>query len=102
LGYRSYHRSDEAITPTGDIYDVTGAVAPLSERFAKAMHMDTEVGLFHKDIWPDSRDQFLAGDDFSSPLDQHDQDIELAAAQLNRLVHSCKQPFSRNETKWTE
>jgi hypothetical protein len=75
---------------------------PLSERFAKASDVDTEVGLLYDYIRPDPLDQFLAGDDFSGPFDQGDQDIECAAAKLKRLVRFFKQPFGRNQTKWAK
>jgi hypothetical protein len=75
---------------------------PVSERFAEAGDMDTEVSLLHNHIRPDSRDQLLAGDDFSSPFDQSDQDIKRTTAQLKRLVRFLKQPFSRKQTKWAE
>jgi hypothetical protein len=64
--------------------------------------MDTEVGLLHKDIWPDSRDQFLAADDFSGPFDQSNQDIKCATAKLKRLARFLKQPFGRKKTKWAK
>ena len=61
--------------------------------------MDAEVGLLHNHVRPDSRDQFLVGDDFSGPLDQSDQDIERAAAQLKRFARFLKQPFGHKQTK---
>jgi hypothetical protein len=64
--------------------------------------MDTEVGLLHDHIRPDSRDQLLAGDDFSGPFDQSDQDIERPAAKLKRLVRFLKQPFGHKQTKWAK
>jgi hypothetical protein len=74
----------------------------VSERFAKASDMDTEVGLLHNHIRPDSRDQLLAGDDFAGSFDQSDQDIKCAAAKLKRLVRFLKQPFGRKKAKWAE
>jgi hypothetical protein len=74
----------------------------ISERFAKARDMDTEVGLLHNHIRPDPQDQFLAGDDCSGPFDQSDQNIECAAAKLKRLVRFLKQPFGRKKTKWAK
>jgi hypothetical protein len=94
--------SDEAIASTGDIGDVTGASASVSEHFAKASDMDAEIGLLHSHIRPDSRDQLLASDDFSGSFDQSDQDIERAAAQLKRLVRLLKQPLRRKQTKWAK
>jgi hypothetical protein len=74
----------------------------VSERFAKTSDMDAEVGLLHNHIRPDSRDQLLAGDDFSGPFDQSDQDIKCAAAKLKPLVRFLKQPFGRKQTKWAK
>nr|WP_245344214.1 hypothetical protein [Bradyrhizobium japonicum] len=64
--------------------------------------MDAEICLLHNHVRPDSRDQFLGGDDFSGPLDQSDQDIERAAPQLKRFARFLKQPFGYKQSKWAK
>jgi hypothetical protein len=87
---------------TGDICDVTGSIASVAKRFGKAGNMNTEVSLNRDHIRPDSRDQFLAGDDLSGPFDQSDQYVERAAAQLTRLTRFLGQPFGHKQTKWAK
>jgi hypothetical protein len=74
----------------------------VSERFAKASDMDAEVSFLHNHVRPYSRNQFVAGYDFSSPFDQSDKDVERATANRKRLVRFLKQPFGRNQTKWAK
>ena len=61
--------------------------------------MDAEIGLIHRYIGPNARDQFPLSDDFSSPLNQRDQRIERATTELECLVPFLELPFGREQAE---
>jgi hypothetical protein len=48
--------------------------------------MDSEGDLFDENPGPNLGDQFSLADHFTRMLDQNEQDIERAAAKLDRLI----------------
>ena len=92
---RATHRRDERVAATGNVGDVAGPFAPVPERLSKAGDMDAESALFHVDVGPDPLDQISLGNDLSGAIDQRNEDVKRATADLKRLISSLHEPFGR-------
>ena len=64
--------------------------------------MESEVTVFHRDVWPDAVDQFALTNHIASTLQQGDQDVHGPAPELQRFPGSLDQPFGGGQPEWTE
>ena len=64
--------------------------------------MDPEVALLDVGVGPDAGNQLVLRHQLAGPLDQHDQDIERAAAEPDRSVGFQQQLLGRKQTEKPE
>jgi hypothetical protein len=64
--------------------------------------MNPEIGLLHRHIRPNARDQFPLSDDFSSALDQRDQRVKRTTTELECLISLLELPFGSKQAERTK
>ena len=74
----------------------------MSQHLAKAGDMNAKVGVNHRHIRPNTRNQLLSCDDFPRPFNQCDENIERATSHWKCLVVSLQKPLRRIQTEWAK
>src|SRR5262249_4236946 len=75
---------------------------PIAEHPAQGCDVDAQIGLFDMDVRPDQIHQIVLADHLSASLDQCDQDLHGAAAEVQRTVALEEDPLLRQQTIWPE
>ena len=65
------------------------------EQLAQRQHVHLQVVLLDDEAGPDDLHQLVLGDDAVAPLDERDEEVEGAAAQLERLAFVPQRAFGR-------
>ncbi len=89
---RARYRCDEAVAAPGHVRDIPCTVAPAAQRFAKPSDVRAKTTLLDHHVGPYARDQLLLGNNFSCTFDQRNQDVQRAAANLERHLVSEETP----------
>jgi hypothetical protein len=72
----------------------------ITKGFSDQGYLRSEITLIDSDAWPDTREQFVLGDDFAGALNQHNQEVERTSTDVNWCV-SLKQQLGRGpQAKW--
>ena len=62
--------------------------------------MSPDIALIDHETGPDTGEQFLLGDELARPLDQQDQDVECASAEMNGSIPFEQEVRRGPQTEW--
>src|SRR5712664_2219380 len=99
---RTRDRRHETIALPRECGQIPGSGLTIAKCLAKGGDMDAEATLVDRDTRPDPRHQIVLADNLARLLDQNDQDIERAAANMKRDTFPFDQPLRRVQPKRTE
>ncbi len=85
-------RGDEAIAAPGHVDDVAGGFAGIAQHLAQRRDVEAQAALVDIDVGPDALDQLSLVDDFAGTLGEENQDIEGAAADMERHALLLQEP----------
>ncbi|MGY4286626.1 hypothetical protein ACVWXO_005846 [Bradyrhizobium sp. LM2.7] len=93
---------DEAIAATRHIDHITGSFAGIAERLAQRCDMEAQTALVDIDVGPDALDQHSLVDDFTGAPGEKDQNIQRAAAEMQRRAILLQEPGPWKQPEWSK
>ena len=92
----------KTIAAPGNIHQVAGADFAIAKGLSHQCDLSSEVTLDDGSAWPDAGEQFVLGDDLARALDQDDQEVECAIADMNGRLSLEQQTRRGTQTKRPE
>ena len=89
----------EAISPTGNIGDESGAVLPIAQRLAKRSDVEFEISLFYELFGPNTGKKLLLRDHRPRALKERGENFVRSASQPNGLFAFQEKPLVTKETE---
>jgi hypothetical protein len=83
LATTASQRRDEAVAAIGDGHDVPAPIATIAKGLAKRGDVYAKIALDHHGAGPDAFEDLVLGDERPRPIEQQEQDIERAAAEVD-------------------
>src|SRR5438046_76747 len=93
------HRGHEAIAPSCEGRDVSGAILSIAQHLAEARHMKPQAAFFDSNVGPYLGHQIFLAKDLLWRGNQGDQNIESASAQFYGSALFGEEPFAGDQSE---
>ena len=95
-------RRHQCVAAAWCIDDVAGTRSSVAQCLAQRCHVEAQAAFVDRHVGPDPGEQIGLADDLAGAFGEGDEDVESAAADVNRYAIAFEQPFVREQPEWAE